>query len=334
MIIPPTSPKSNIFDLAQVESQPVDNSRPVLAYLAGMSSKASRDVLKRTLDRIASIATGGACDDCYIFPWHLLKFEHTTALRAVFVESFAPATGNRFLSTLRGVLRSCWRVGYMTAEDFHRSADLRNIRGARLPAGREITQDELLAVLRAAWKDGTAEGYRDTAILAVLHGFGLRRDEVARLNLSDYDKDESGLKVRGKGNKERFVYSPNEIVDEVLNRWLEVRGDAPGPFFLPADSGHNVYFSCENLTNQAIYYIVKRRFSDIGITDVTPHDFRRTYVTTLLSAGQDIVLVSKLVGHESIQTTARYDRRPDAERRKVARSLPQPFKPAETDRPS
>lgn len=334
MIISPNTQKLNIFVLAGPEDKPVDYSRPVIAYLSGMSSKSSKDVLKRTLDNIASIATGGECSSSLDFPWHLLKYEHTTALRSVFVDKFAPSTGNRFLSALRGVLRAAWKIGYMSAEEYQRAADIRNIRGDRSPAGREIKQSELELVLRKAWEDTTSIGVRDTAILAVLYGLGLRRDEVSRLRLEDYDAEDSSIKIRGKGNKERIVHIPNEFVEKALDRWIRIREHTPGPLFYHANSSKSVFYSCENLSNQVIYYVVKKRFANVGIENVTPHDFRRTYVSALLSAGADLVQVSKLVGHENLQTTARYDRRPDEEKRKAAKSLPQPFTTSEDNQPT
>ena len=59
---------------------------------------------------------------------------------------YAPTTANRHLAALRGVLRECWRLGYVGVEDYQRAADLPAIRGSRLPRGRALQSGELMLV--------------------------------------------------------------------------------------------------------------------------------------------------------------------------------------------
>ena len=53
----------------------------------------------------------------------------------------------------------------------------------------------------------------------------------------------------------------------------------------------------------------------------SPHDMRRTFVSTLLGVGVDLNTVSKMCGHASVITTAKYDRRPEETKRKAAELL-------------
>ncbi|MEK6208567.1 MAG: site-specific integrase [Chloroflexota bacterium] len=86
------------------------------------------------------------------------------------------------------------------------------------------------------------------------------------------------------------------------------------------------------LTDQAIYGVMRRRAADAGVARFSPHDCRRTFVGDLLDSGVDLVTVKGMAGHASVQTTARYDRRGEAAKRKASgascSSLPSTCRPS------
>lgn len=284
---------------------------PAETYLASLAPGSVPSV-RGSLTRLARLL--GYQDDPRAVPWHELRYEYTAALRAALARDYEPATANAYLSRLKGVLRECWRLGLMTRDQYERAVDIRTVRGSREPAGRYLTPDELAAMFRACQEDETAAADRDPALLAVLLGCGLRRAEVVALDLSDYDRPttrrHAALHVRhGKGNKERTVFLPSGAVPH-LERWISRRGRGEGALFFPLTE-HGGMTSGRRLSASALYRMVKRRMEQAGLEPLSPHDFRRTFITDLLAAGVDVAVAGKLAGHASPATTVRYDRRPD-----------------------
>ena len=83
--------------------------------------------MRQALDTIAALLTGGLADAERI-DWAALRYQHAQAVRTRLAATYAPATTNKMLSALRGVLREAWRLGLMSAEDYHRAADLQAVR--------------------------------------------------------------------------------------------------------------------------------------------------------------------------------------------------------------
>lgn len=298
--------------------QPLDQS-PAAVYLAGLQSELSRSTMRGCLNTIAALAMPGS--DALSFPWAALRFQHTVAIRSKLADQFGAATANKYLAALRGALKAAWRLGQIDAEDFRRAADLAAFKVETLPAGRSLSSGELYGLLDACGQD--ALGVRDAAIIGLLYSCGLRRAELAKLDLSDFDPDAGTLRVQGKRNKERLAPVVNGALD-ALSDWLNVRGNEPGPLFLSIRRGGHIQH--KRLTAQSIYDLLQARAAQAGIKELSPHDFRRTFVGDLLDAGADIVTVQKLAGHANVTTTARYDRRPEEAKRKAAQLLHVPYR--------
>ena len=299
---------------------------PALVYLAGLESAASRRTMFQCLNAIAEIAQPGA--DLYTLPWAALRFEHTNAIRARLAEMHEYRTANKHLSALRQTLKSAWRLGQMTAEEYMRAADLRNVKGDRpdQAAGRALTLGELMALVGSC-NDGTVAGVRDAALLAVAYACGLRRAELAGLEVADYA--DGVLTVRGKRNKVRTVPIENGAQAALLD-WLTVRGGAAGALFLPIGKNDRITERwadkrLQGMTTQAVYFIMARRAEAARVKAFSPHDMRRTFAGDLLDNGADISTVQKLMGHANVTTTAGYDRRGEQAKKKAAKLLHFPY---------
>ena len=310
---------------------PNGSDNPALVYVASLA-KGSRRAMARSLQTVAEIfiRLGGHAvpdhKDLWIdFPWWKLRYQHTSAIRSSLQESYAPATANKALSALRQVLKRCWRLGLMTVEDYQSAADVDAIKGESLPSGRDISAGEVQAMLGNCTQGDRNIDYRDAAVLVCLLVVFLRA-EVSGLTLADYTPDDLRLTIRrAKRNKDRGVYLP-EAGARAVNDWLSKRGDQQGPLFLSINKGDRILASDKHLSTQAIWVLVERRAKAVGIDDISPHDFRRTFVGDLLDAGADISTVQKLAGHANPATTARYDRRGDRAKKDAISRLHIPYR--------
>jgi site-specific recombinase XerD len=316
----PTLELSAPRNLILAKSIPLDRC-PAAVYLAQLK-QSSRRPQKQALDLVASLLTSGTAD-CVTLNWAALRYQHTAAVRSRLLDRYAPATANRILSALRGVLKQTWLLGQMSAEEYHRAARLSPVIGETLPAGRELLAEEIASLIQNCIEDGGPIGIRDTAIISILFGAGLRREEITKLNLEDYNPEGAKFVIRGKRSKQRVAYLGDGALAALVT-WLELRGEDAGPLFVPLKRGGNLRYG-RRLSPQSIYYLLKVRAKKAGVKPFTPHDLRRTFVSRLLGAGVDIAIVAKMAGHSNIQTTARYDRRPEETKQRAAKLLQLPY---------
>lgn len=320
---PPPEPERGSGPLAPVHL-PADRN-PALVYLARLAP-GSRRAMGQALRVLASLAGDAPVER---FPWHRLRYAHTQAMRAKVAARYAPASANKILCALRGVLKECARLELARAEDVLRASDLPSLRGGRLPRGRALAPGELRALF-AACDASTARGTRDAALLALLYGAGLRRSEAVRVAPRDFDLANGVLRVTGKGDRQRAIpLAPG--VPEAVERWLRARGDGPGPLLLRVRKGGAP--AREGLGGQAVLMILRRLARRGGVAPFSPHDARRSFISDLLDAGADLSTVQQLAGHAQVTTTARYDRRGEHARRRAVGLLHVPLRD-DTKRPN
>ena len=307
--------------LTTAEAAAPASRHPVAVYLAGLAEGPGRVSMASTLRQVAAVL--GQPGNVETMPWHELRFSHVAALRAKLADTYAPATVNKMLAAVRGVLKAAWRLGLMDTEEYTRAADVGGVKGSRLPRGRALDAGELAALFGACASDATPAGSRDAAAFALMFGAGLRRAEAAAVQVANYDSESGGLTIIGKGNKERTAYLSNGGKAAVAG-WLKLRGDTEGSLLCPVSQSGRVSAGA-SITAQALMVRLQRRCRQAGIAACSPHDLRRSFVSALLDAGADIASVQKLAGHASPSTTARYDRRPEDAKRKAAALLHVPY---------
>jgi hypothetical protein len=99
---------------------------PADVYLARLGP-GSRRTIGEALNAIARIVTNGSANP-EVMPWAALRYQHAEALRAVLIQKYISSTAAKILAALRGVLREAWRLGQMTAGEFHSAADIPTIK--------------------------------------------------------------------------------------------------------------------------------------------------------------------------------------------------------------
>jgi integrase/recombinase XerC len=139
--------------------------------------------------------------------------------------------------------------------------------------------------------DGSDLRIRDRLMAELAYGSGLRRSELARLNIEDIDLENSTAQVLGKGNKPRIV-PLTERAAETVREYLHRRHASRGPLL--------VSFRGRRLTPGNIYYIMRDR---VGIR---PHLLRHACATHMLKNGCGVRVIQELLGHERLDTTYLY----------------------------
>ena len=321
------SPQIPTFvDLVPANQVP-SSEHPALVYLASLAP-GSRRTMRQALDVVASILTAGLCDHLTM-PWVHLRFQHTQAVRSVLMERYSPKTANKMLSALKQTLKVAWNLGYLTAEEYQRAVSLKPVVGEQpeAAAGRALSFGEWAALFTTCWNDPTISGTRDAAILAILRVGGLRRAELAQLQLADYNRTTQTLTIKGKRSRVRILPIEDRGALDALGDWLVIRGSAPGSLFVRIRKSDQL--TTQPLTDQGIYYILLQRGQQAGVPPFTPHDLRRTFAGDLLDAGADLATVQKLMGHSDANTTAGYDRRGEQAKRSAVRKIHVPYRSRE-----
>ncbi len=285
---------------------------PALVHLASLTSPLSRRVTRCALEQIADELTGQR--DIEQVAWHGLRYQHVMALRAALSGRLKPRTVNRMLSAVKGVIAQAESLELVDAET---AARIRRVKGVWVDkdalAGRAVEDDEVERLLDACSGTGLM-ALRDTALLALLFGAGLRRREAATVEVLDFDFARGRVSVLGKGRKRRTVQlAPVDALR--VRAWREARGGVSGPLLVSFTPRREVKVSEDGsmhpLTETGIYEVLRVIAGRAGVEGITPHDARRTRATRMIAHGTGIEHARRALGHESSATTDRYDRTKD-----------------------
>jgi len=149
------------------------------------------------------------------------------------------------------------------------------------------------------------EGERNRAMLETLYGCGLRVSELVNLRLSDLYFDEDFIKVTGKGDKQRFV-----PISKVNKKYINTYRKEVRVHQKIQKGFEDILFlnrRGKQLTRAMLFTIIKQLAEIAQLNkNISPHTFRHSFATHLLTNGADLRAIQQMLGHESITTTEIY----------------------------
>ncbi|MCL4559905.1 MAG: tyrosine-type recombinase/integrase [Chloroflexi bacterium] len=183
-------------------------------------------------------------------------------------------------------------------------ARIKGIKAAGRKIGNWLSKSQAEQLINAP-ATSRIKGLRDRALLAVLIGCGLRREECAGLTFEQIQLREARwviVDLVGKGNKTRSIPMP-AFAKAALESWAQAARLSQGRVFRQLSRGGRVMG--EGITPQAIRDVVAAYGCKIGVT-ISPHDLRRTFAKLAHKGGAGLEQIRLSLGHASIKTTEIY----------------------------
>lgn len=186
-----------------------------------------------------------------------------------------------------------------------------------------LTEQEIQKLLSAANKDVSPKGIRNKVMLYLLYASGMRVSELVNLTTDQMHFDTGFIHLVGKGNKERVVPLPKNIL-ELLKFYLEtiykqllpekVSGVGKKNYLFPAVYNNTI----KPLSRQLFWIALKKILTHAAIfKNVSPHSLRHSLATHLLKNGADIRSLQMLLGHENLATVQMYTHLGTSQVRKI-----------------
>jgi integrase len=228
------------------------------------------------------------------------------AYRAHLIEkNLAPSTINVRLSALRRLAGEAADNGLLDSELASSIGRVKGMKAQGVRTGNWLTLDQAERLIRLP-DSNTLKGRRDRALLGVLIGCGLRRDETIRLTLEHIEPREGRpviCDLAGKGGRLRTIPIPGWL-KAAIDEWAAAAGFDAGRIFRPVNKGDRL--SGPSMTAQSVFEIVKSYTSRIGLTGIGPHDLRRSFAKLAYGGRAALDQIQLSLGHASIETTQRY----------------------------
>ena len=215
-------------------------------------------------------------------------------------EGVASVSVNRSLSSIRGFYRWLVRFGFRRDDP---SLPLRNLKTPKtLPAF--LWEGEMALFSELPEKAGILWPERDKALILAMYSGGLRISETASLSLKNMERDLSGARIMGKGNKERQVFFSEEAREALYSylavRQVRIKSERPTDKLFISRKGAPI-------SVPGLRWIISRYAERSGLgKSIHPHSLRHSFATHLVNSGCDVRVVQELLGHASISTTQRY----------------------------
>ena len=273
-----------------------------LAVLAAQRAPRTVDAYRRDLEHFARFL-GSA-------PSRATTEELERYLAQQRADGLSGATIARRIAALRSLYRHLMLLGARADNPAAELSPPRRVR--RLP--RTLSPSEAERLIDAA-NGTTPRSLRDSAIVELLYGAGLRVSELVSLERGSVDLDQRIVRALGKGSKERIVPIGRRAA-ESLRRYL-----SRGRPYLERRQRPELFLNAKGgpLTRSGVFLILRKLAEKAGLEPgrVHPHLLRHSFATHLLEGGADLRSVQEMLGHADLATTELYTHVSDKRRREL-----------------
>ncbi len=216
---------------------------------------------------------------------------------------------NRKISSLQAYYNFLLKTKQIKASPLQKHKSLKTATKVQLP----FSEKEMHEAWTLPVEEGF-EGIRNKLMVTLFYSTGIRRAELIEIKIADLDLKNRTLKIRGKGDKERFIPVLPTVL-HIIENYMEERSKLTqiidsAYLFLTA-KGEKVY-------EMLVYRVVQDYFSTLSTKQKTsPHILRHSFATHLLNEGADLNAIKELLGHASLASTQIYTHNDIATLRKV-----------------
>lgn len=223
---------------------------------------------------------------------------------ALEARGLAPSSINIQLSAIRKLAAEASDNQLLAPET---AAAIGRVKGAKrqgIRTGNWLTQAQAERML-ALPDRGTNKGKRDRALLCLLLGCGLRREELALLRVEHVQQRDARwvlVDLVGKGGRIRTVPMP-AWAKVAIDEWMAVAAIGSGRLLRAVNKGGGIVG--DGMTAQSVFEVVERYGRALGVP-IAPHDLRRTFAKLAHKGHAALEQIQISLGHASIQTTERY----------------------------
>jgi len=220
-------------------------------------------------------------------------------------QGLAPSSINVRLSAIRKLAAETADNGLLVPEI---AAAIGRVKGAKrygTRTGNWLTPTQADRILAVPDRE-TNKGKRDRALLCLLIGCGLRREELALLTVQHVQQRDGRwvlVDLVGKGKRVRSVPMP-AWAKVAIDQWTAAAGIVTGRLLRAVNKGDHIVG--EGMTSQAVFARVQRHGQRIGLEKIAPHDLRRTFAKLAHKGHAALEQIQISLGHSSISTTERY----------------------------
>lgn len=278
--------------------------------LADKRSENTKRAYEKDLNDFFKTMTGGEASTQLISQFiNLPRFEAVKVglqYKASMMErGLTEATINRRLAAIRSLVKYAKTIGLC-------EWDLSDVQGERIKSYRDtsgVTVQQMGEILKVPDRT-TAKGKRDYAMLRVFWELALRRGEVAKIDVEDFDPEMCTVAILGKGKgTQKEIMTITEKTRDAVSEWLDARTDLKptSPLFVAVDRA----YAGNRLTGEGIAKFVKSVAKAAGINKkMSPHRLRHSSITAALEATNgNVSMVQKLSRHAKIETVMVYEDR-------------------------